>query len=94
MEHSRETYKSVILALAIKHKMTFSNVDLLYNWFDCFDYILPSERKLVLLPVVEVTCARDVLSMWLLCNIIESRWTVAEQITFANSKHKAGVILL
>lgn len=69
--------------VAIRSNMGFEDFRLLTSWLDCYQYIYPGDRKLVmadqLLSTQNVQHASEIFKAWLLADLIECTLTTGQQ---------------
>lgn len=70
---------------AITNKLSYSDYRVLAEWLECYQYVLPNDRVLKCIPIINITCSLDALKLWLLCDLIQSTMTGTEQIIFSST---------
>lgn len=74
-----------LVNISIKYQISFQDYRLLGEWLGCYQYVKPADRILLgdiaheLLMHAQVQRAKDVMKVWLLCDLIESTLTLDEQ---------------
>lgn len=77
--------KEAVAVAAIRGKLCSSEYKLLAEWLDCYDYVIPAERKLepdmidVIHDYLHVDSAKKLFRLWLIIDWIESCLTIKEQ---------------
>jgi hypothetical protein len=83
--------RQYLVVAAIKNKLPFWHYKLLAEWLDCYQYVLPSDRELKVLPILEIRTPVDCLELHNLTNIILNTMSVDEQVVFSHFIGKSYV---
>lgn len=80
-----------LVVAATKHKLPYWHYKLLAEWLECYQYVLPNQRALRIIPDMRIKVREDAMHIWQLCDLYECTLLPYEQLLLAQNQGKGFV---
>ena len=80
---SQAVTRANLICAVTKYRLPFWHYKILADWLGCYQYVLPADRKLRIVPKLSIKEPLDALHMYQLCDLYSTTLTPQEQVILA-----------